>query len=338
MQHSKWSEYVNIFIDTNVFLSFYHFTSDDLEELKKLAVLARERKVFIFLPKQVVHEFYRNRANKIAEAIKKLRVQKTALQVPQISKQYEEYDALLDANNEVEKNISKILNNMQRDAINISLEADSLIDELFTVSIQIDRSEELINRARLRVELGDPPGKRGSIGDAVNWESLLHEVPDGEDLIFICGDGDFFSPLDREAIDPYLVDEWTHKKGSSIQPYDRISRMFRAHFPDIELASELEKELCIQQLVTSRSFTRTHRSIAKLAQFYEFTPSELKEIVEATIVNKQIYWISRDPDVNQFLVAILDGREDEIDPENLQKIDYIINEIEPYGELPSKLK
>jgi hypothetical protein len=30
---------INLFIDTNVLLSFYHLTNEDLEELKKLGAL-----------------------------------------------------------------------------------------------------------------------------------------------------------------------------------------------------------------------------------------------------------------------------------------------------------
>ena len=60
---------MNIFIDTNVYLSFYHLSSDDLEELKKLVVLAREGKVVLLLPEQVIDEFRRNRAAKIADAL-----------------------------------------------------------------------------------------------------------------------------------------------------------------------------------------------------------------------------------------------------------------------------
>ena len=154
----------------------------------------------------------------------------------------------------------------------------------------------------------------------------------------ICGDGDFFSPLDRDAVDPYLVAEWTEKKASTIIPYDRISRMFGDHFPNIELASELEKELFIQQLVNSGGFSRTHKAIANLSQYSEFTTSEVGEIVVAATVNEQIYWIARDPDVNQFLFSLIDGRREEIDPADLRRIDYIVNEIDPYGELPSELK
>ena len=49
---------MNIFIDTNVFLSFYHLSNDDLEELKKLIVLIDNKEVTLWLPNQVKDEFY----------------------------------------------------------------------------------------------------------------------------------------------------------------------------------------------------------------------------------------------------------------------------------------
>jgi len=48
---------LNLFIDTNILLSFYHLTSDDLEELRKLSALLKKREVRLFVPDQVVHEF-----------------------------------------------------------------------------------------------------------------------------------------------------------------------------------------------------------------------------------------------------------------------------------------
>ncbi len=37
------------FIDTNIFLSFYHLTSEDLEELRKLSVLLDQKEVTLYL-------------------------------------------------------------------------------------------------------------------------------------------------------------------------------------------------------------------------------------------------------------------------------------------------
>ena len=82
---------MDLFIDTNVILSFYHLTSDDLEELRKLTVLLQRKRVKLSLTDQVVSEFRRNRENKISEAIKALREQCLNLQFPQLCKDYSEY-------------------------------------------------------------------------------------------------------------------------------------------------------------------------------------------------------------------------------------------------------
>ena len=41
---------MNIYIDTNILLSFYHLTSEDLEELKKLVALLKQKKARLLLP------------------------------------------------------------------------------------------------------------------------------------------------------------------------------------------------------------------------------------------------------------------------------------------------
>jgi len=325
---------MQIFLDTNVFLSFYHLTSDDLEELKKLVVLAREGKVTIHLPEQVLQEFHRNRAVKIADALKRLRDHKFKLQFPQMSKAYPEYEKLQNAQRESKKQHAELLDKIEADAGSEGLEADSVIEELFNVAKTISTTDELLSRARNRRDLGNPPGKKESLGDQVNWEALLDSVPAGEDLYLIADDGDFFSPLDGAVLDPYLHYEWEEKKESEIYPYRRLSSFFQEHFADIELASELEKDLLIQELANSESFAKTHVVISKLSRYSEFTQSQVNEIVAAAVSNEQIYWIARDEDVHQFLASVVHGREDQIDHNNLARIQYVLEAIEPYGEIP----
>ncbi|MEQ1761458.1 MAG: PIN domain-containing protein [Vicinamibacterales bacterium] len=79
---------LNLFIDTNVFLSFFHLTSEDLEELRKLSALVKDKRVTLWLPEQVIHEFRRNREGKIQDALKQLRDQRLNLQFPSICKDY----------------------------------------------------------------------------------------------------------------------------------------------------------------------------------------------------------------------------------------------------------
>ena len=94
---------MNLFIDTNIYLSFYHFTSDDLSELGKLALLIVEKKLVLIVTNQVIDEFQRNREVKIASALTQFKEQKLNLQFPQLSKDYEEYKILREIQKEYEK-------------------------------------------------------------------------------------------------------------------------------------------------------------------------------------------------------------------------------------------
>ena len=64
---------MQVFIDTNIWLSFYALTSDDIEQLQKLAVLIEDGEIQLRLPQQVIEETRRNRANKIKEALEKFK-------------------------------------------------------------------------------------------------------------------------------------------------------------------------------------------------------------------------------------------------------------------------
>ena len=59
---------MKIFIDTNVYLKFYHYSNDELEELRKLIVLIEQGEILLYVPSQVFNEFTRNREVKIADA------------------------------------------------------------------------------------------------------------------------------------------------------------------------------------------------------------------------------------------------------------------------------
>lgn len=85
---------VNIFIDTNILLTFFHFSNDDLEELRKLIAVISMPENRLFYTSQVLDEFNRNRENKIADALKKFKEKKLENQFPQICKEYPEYEEM----------------------------------------------------------------------------------------------------------------------------------------------------------------------------------------------------------------------------------------------------
>lgn len=317
---------MNLFIDTNIWLSFYHFSSDDLEELRKIAVLMRAGKLTLFLPEQVVDEFSRNRDGKIADALARFKEEKLSGQFPQICKDYSEYQELTDALKVYRRAKSSLLNKLAEDISSESLKADEVINELFGVSSRKPITEETFARARRRFDLGNPPGKNQSYGDAVNWEILLDTVPDGEDLYFITEDSDFTARTDKERFSPFLAKEWSARKSSTLYFLKSLSAFFADKFPDIKLATELQKELLVQDLVGSTSYRMTRQTLRQLVKMPDLTDGQVSEIVEAALTNGQIYRIAGDKDINLYLRQLIIGREDSIEPEQLQRFQALLEE------------
>jgi predicted nucleic acid-binding protein len=308
---------MNLFIDTDIFLGFYHLSNEDLEELRKLSVLLKEKRITLFLPKQVIDEFTRNRESKIADALKRFREEKLNNQFPQICKEYNEYETIREAIRQFEKANSDLLEKLIADIEARNLKADKSIKELFDTATVIDISVDILERAKNRYDLGNPPGKGKSYGDSVNWESLLATCPDCEDIYFITDDKDYFSEVSEDRFSSFLLDEWRERKKSDLVFLRRLSSFFKENFPHIKMASELEKELLINDLRHSDSFRTTKWTLRKLSKFSDFTEDELNEIVLAAISNRQIYWISGDSVVRNTLGNIVDENEARIDAYNL---------------------
>jgi len=317
---------MNLFIDTNIFLSFFHLTSDDLEELKKLSVFLDSGDIYLLLPEQVIYEFRRNRENKIFDSLKRLKNQTLNLQFPQICKDYEEYEHLRELQNQYSRFHSILIDKITQDVATHNLKADIIIKELFDKSILIKSTNEIITNAKLRLEIGNPPGKNGSLGDAINWEAILSHVNKGEDVYFVTDDKDYYSKLNSNKFNEFLLAEWDEKKQSNIYYYRRISTFFNEHFPDIRFANELEKEILIRQLARSSSFAETHSVIGRLSKYPEFTDSQLNDIIEAVLSNNQIYWIIQDEDVKKFVTSVINGNEDKINEESLKKVAVLLTE------------
>ncbi len=309
---------MNLFIDTNILLNFYHFSTDDLEELNKLLVLIRNDEIVLFMPEQVINEFYRNRENKINDSLKEFRKEKIERPFPQMTKHYPEYKTLREAIKTFDENRQALLEKLLGDINTNSLKADVLINELFGNAERININYNIYNKAKYRHDLGNPPGKKDSCGDAINWEALLNFVPNHEDIILITEDGDYLSELNNDKLKPFLVDEWKQTKDSSIILFKSLTAFFKNNFPKIKLANEYEKSLLIEQLSTSGSFASTHSILSQLASFADFSESQVNDITLACISNNQIYWIATDFDVQENLKKIIPPHSHLINPELFQ--------------------
>jgi hypothetical protein len=111
-------------------------------------------------------------------------------------------------------------------------------------------------------------------------------------------------------------------KGLERRSHPRISSFFKDRIPDIELASELEKELRIQALVESPSFAGAHEAITRLAGYADFTEQQARVLLEGALANSQIRSISMDADVRAFFKQLIETHREIFDTEQLQQFDY----------------
>lgn len=303
---------MNLFIDANIFLDFYHFSNDDLDELKKLIDLINKGEITLVITTQIIDEVKRNRDNKVSDAYKKFQDSKIDINLPQICKSYDEFAKIRDLSKtfrELKNNLDEKLKN---DIDKRTLKADEVINELFGISQLID-SEKYYNEAKARYELGNPPGKQGSYGDSVNWVTLLSELDNKQDLFFISDDKDFKSPLDELLLNSFLIEEWEVKKKSKIYFYTKLSDFFGEHHKDIQLKVEEDKNNLILKLRNSPNFVSSHAIVWKLSKYVSFTDEQIRELVSIAVNNSQVYSILSDSDISVFYSKLLENKSTIID-------------------------
>jgi predicted nucleic acid-binding protein len=316
---------MQLFIDTNILLSFYSLNQDDLAELNKIINAIEKQQITLLLTDQIINEFYRNREQRIDGAIKSFRTQTFSTQFPQLCEDYPEIDTLREALKHHEQTHAALVTKILVDIKAKTLKADHIIQSLFSLGKKLSPDLTTVDRARLRMSVGNPPGKNNSLGDAINWESLLDETPGGEDLYFITGDKDYCSALNDDEFSDFLLTEWDGRKQTKIYFYKRLSSFCKEQFPEITIASARDKDFLIRDLVNSQSIANTQIAIAKLSYYSEFTAAQVNTIVGAAISNRQVVWSIEDDRVKSFLKSVVTNNEQYLDEASLAAITGLLN-------------
>lgn len=317
----------NLYIDTNIYLTFFHYSSNDLEELRKLINLIEKKEIKLFLPEQTENEFIRNRDSKIADALKNFKEDKLNNNFPQFCKDYSEYT-------ELKKTIVTFINlkknflqKLEKDIYEYNLKADTIIRDLFSVANIYSVDDDILTKGRIRFDLGNPPGKKKSYGDAINWESLLKYVPIKEDIYFISDDKDYYSEVNKNNFDIFLIKEWEKEKESNVIYYKKISEFFDNNYPDINIKTENVKEEIINNLRNSSNFVSTHAYIAELSNYDSLTVEQLNDLAIALYSNSQIWQIREDNDIKEYAKKMFENNLDKLHIDNkkrlLFKYDYL---------------
>lgn len=300
---------MKVFIDTNILLDIYHLSGADLEELRKLKKMVEKEKVKLLVSSQVVDEFWRNRERVISDALKSFKESKAVAKIPNIIRAYPEAKDLKASVNKTNEIVRALLEKTTEDIENDALKADAVVQELLSAVTIGEISDETIARAKRRCELGNPPGKKDSLGDGVNWEWLLEQEIDfwDDELIIISADGDYESELTKGKPREYLLREWsTRNTGCKLVLVKSLTDFFAARFPGIQLAEEIDKAEEIERLENSSNFATTHKAVDALSKYDDFKDAEIKRIAAAYLENSQIAWILGDEDVKAFGRKVVD--------------------------------
>lgn len=290
---------INIFIDTSALLEFYLFPKDQVVVIDSLATVIEKHLANLLLPDQVKKEFHKNREGKIDKAIKEFASISILERAPAIIREHPDYAALKDAVRVAVAKHRDLVNALINSAREEETSIDMFMVRLFAAATNLEASPDIVHRAIARKERGLPPGKRGSIGDELNWETLLALAPDG-DVAIVSQDGDYASDANKSDIRRYLEVEWRNKKKGTASLYPRVSALIAAHFKGAESAADIEKDIRANSLLTSDSFASTHKAIADLTGYDEFSESTARKIATAFIENDQVRWIRNDADVKEF--------------------------------------
>ena len=305
------SQKLHLFINTNAFLSFFAYTKDDVEELKKLASLIKIGQVKLYLTEQVRDEFYRNREKKLFESISLFEKSALSTGIPRFMAEYPQVADYTRAVKKALKAKDEAIQRAKREAEAERLAADALFRQIVKVARIRKVREEDYAAATHRTRRGNPPGKEGGLGDRLNWEMLLRLVPEENDLHLVSKDGDYVSALNPAAPNRFLLAEWRKKKQAELVLHAELRPFLTQHFPKIKFAVDVEKRVAIDDLKHSRNFASTHAAISELRPFLDtLTPDEIDELIDAAEMNSQIGWICKDPDVRQLYEPLLEAQHD----------------------------
>jgi hypothetical protein len=296
-----------LFLDANILLDFYRFGDDDISEIRKILALIAGQELYLFTNQHLTDEISRNREKVISESLAEIKSLNYRVKTPNYGKDLPEYKALTEILKKANSSLANFTASLQNLIANRALPADNLISDLMSASQKIPITPEIMSSAKDRMALSNPPGKKGSLGDALHWECLL-SIELGYNSDIVSRDGDFASELDPKRMKDFLIQEWNGKFGkySEISIFRSLSEYFSARFPQIKLSEELKKDELISQLQTSANFATTHALIADLSHFSFFTNAQVVKMFEALNQNTQVGWIGTDADLQEFYLRLKD--------------------------------
>lgn len=228
-----------LFIDTNIWLDFYRSRNETgLALLKHVETVADK----LIVTYQLESEFKRNRQVAIVEGIQDLKAPGQILR-PGIFSDARASEALTRGMKEAEKRVKALKAKLTK-----ALEEPSRYDPVYQACQRLfhkadslaltreDKIRHVIRRKAFRRFLhGCPPRKKNdtSIGDAINWEWMIHcAQKQNAELVIVTRDADYGLHFENKSyINDHLKQEFAERvsKKRSLLLYSRLSEALK-HF------------------------------------------------------------------------------------------------------------
>lgn len=282
-----------IFIDTNILLDFYRIRKSDIS-LKYLQEIEAHRDKLI-LTSQVEMEFRKNRQSAIIEALGEInKVSGGSLTIPTILFDAKPVDLIKKSQRRITSQQKKIKDRINRILTN-PISHDRVFQTLQRVfrnksPFYLDRENDLrysIRRLALkRFMLGYPPRKKGdnSIGDAINWEWIIHCASrTDKNVVIVTRDSDFgVFHNDIAYVNDWLQIEFKERisQQRKLVLTDKLSKAFElTHIPVTKEMREEEQKVVVEPTPVRISF---HELLSKMEEELALERRKLKELRDGT--------------------------------------------------------
>ncbi|WP_459940459.1 PIN domain-containing protein [Deferrisoma palaeochoriense] len=245
-----------LFVDTNIYLDFYRIRNEVKVPFLSHLEAIKDR---LIMTDQVEMEFKKNRQNAILEGMAELKYP-NRISVPGVIKQDKSSQAL---NRDVER-IKGRIDKLKTRLENV-LERPTVYDQVYKVlqrlfakkkDIDLYRKSkkryEIRELAKKRFILGYPPRKKNdtSIGDAVNWEWMIHIAKEKNvDIWIVSRDSDYGVTFkSRGFINDWLRQEFKERvnKRRNIILCPMLSQALKEFEIPVTIEEEKEEERVVE--------------------------------------------------------------------------------------------
>ncbi|MBY2986673.1 PIN domain-containing protein [Rhizobium leguminosarum] len=255
-----------IFIDANILLGFWCLREGRLPSELLLPLV--ELGDHVLITKQVADEVERNKLTVFLKNVGEMSSKMPPL-IPDHLARHRNYHEL---NNELKRleetaasartQWNKAISELAGAISDGSDLASEMLAPLFKQAVPA--TEKQLAAARLRKELGNPPGKRADpLGDQLSWEQFLDAASKEKEVWILTKDGDLAHVVDGvRSLNPFLRNELVARGVETIHVFDNLSAAMKSLKDAGVGAKKLDdgKLVELEKIETRDAYTTVHQA------------------------------------------------------------------------------